>query len=66
MVLYCTRSPFFLSSMPFSPPQLLPLGTPCPQRSTIKKRRQKFELYLQELLLLQPRPVELNAFLAIP
>ena len=36
------------------------------QTETIMKRRQKFELYLQELLLLQPRPVELNSFLAIP
>lgn len=33
--------------------------------ATVEQRRRVFEVYLQELLCLQPRPVELNAFLDI-
>jgi hypothetical protein len=33
--------------------------------SSVEQRRRVFEVYLQELLCLQPRPSELNAFMDI-
>lgn len=37
----------------------------CPFATAVEQRRRVFEVYLQELLCLQPRPVELNNFLDI-
>jgi hypothetical protein len=48
------------------PPFLLPtLPLPALYETAVEQRRRVLEVYLQELLCLQPRPVELNTFLDI-